>query len=381
MKGRNCPQCGKRGLFWSFKKTVSAPQLGAVAVAGPMETQGVRTAGKPTDADKQAFEDQIDDLVEQAKVYLPRLHTIKVYWPSFETEYGAHALRNAALRCTDAVASFSGDLSDYFKNCAKVMTIVNRNNDDKGYGRSAMDGQVILDMPLESDKPFLTQAAGWRELEEKPAPAPTPVPAAAATPAATPADATPTPTPPAASSAPAAAAAAAPTATFAVGDAVRAKWGGGSFYDGVVGKDNGNGTYLINFDDNSTQDNTPAADIEIITRKADMVTFQNGDRATYEGNAGHVTGYNDEGLVMFQRDSEDSADARKAHRVKLVQPVAEYIAQYCKFQDAQAVRAKWKDNTFYDGKVGKNNGNGTYLVNFDDGTHQAATPAHSIEAK
>lgn len=27
-----------------------------------------------------------------------------------------------------------------------------------------------------------------------------------------------------------------------------------------------------------------------------MVTFQNGDRATYEGNAGHVTGYNDEGL-------------------------------------------------------------------------------------
>lgn len=128
------------------------------------------------------------------------------------------------------------------------MTIVNRNNDDKGYGRSAMDGQVILDMPLESDKPFLTQAAGWRELEEKPAPAPTPVPAAAATPAATPADAASASTPPAASSTPAAAAAAAPTATFAVGDAVRAKWGGGSFYDGVVGKDNGNGTYLINFD-------------------------------------------------------------------------------------------------------------------------------------
>ncbi|KAH8074568.1 tudor domain-containing protein [Aureococcus anophagefferens] len=186
---------------------------------------------------------------------------------------------------------------------------------------------------------------------------------------------------------------------FPVGGAIEARYRGkGKFYPGKIAKDNGDGTYDVDYDDGEKESNGGAVEAryrgkgkyypgKIAKDNADGtydVDYDDGEKekgvaARYRGKGKYYPGKiaRDNGDGTYDIDYDDG-EQEKGVTEELIRGVeskpekASAGGSGGAFPKGAAVEARYRGKSkFYPGKIARDNGDGTYDIDYDDGEKES----------
>ena len=178
----------------------------------------------------------------------------------------------------------------------------------------------------------------------------------------------------------------------APGDRVEAQFGGrGKSYPATVKKDNGDGTYALEYDDGDKEDAAKAEHIKAMgggsAPASGGSSFAPGDRVEAQfGGRGKsypatVKKDNADGTFALEYDDGDKEDAAKAEHIKAMGGGEHLRAAAGSFAPGDRVEAQFGGRgKSYPATVKKDNGDGTFALEYDDGDKEDAAKAEHIKA-
>ncbi|KAH8047674.1 tudor domain-containing protein [Aureococcus anophagefferens] len=142
---------------------------------------------------------------------------------------------------------------------------------------------------------------------------------------------------------------------FAEGAKVEARYRGkGKFYPGKIAKDNGDGTYNIDYDDGENEKRVAEALIRGVESKPE----KSGSGGAFPEGAAVEARYRGKGKYYPGKIAKDNGDGT-------------YDIDYDdgeKESKGAAIEARYRGKSkYYPGKIAKDNGDGTYDIDYDDG--------------
>ncbi|KAH8060043.1 tudor domain-containing protein [Aureococcus anophagefferens] len=182
---------------------------------------------------------------------------------------------------------------------------------------------------------------------------------------------------------------------FAVGAAVQARYRGKSkLYPGKVAKDNGDGTYDIDYDDGEKESNVAEALIKA-SAAAPAATGTGGAfavgakvEARYRGKSKYYAGViaKDNGDGTYDIDYDDGEKESKVAEALIKASAAAAAAAPAAgkggaFAVGAKVEARYRGKSkYYAGVIAKDNGDGTYDIDYDDGEKESKVAEALIKA-
>ena len=180
---------------------------------------------------------------------------------------------------------------------------------------------------------------------------------------------------------------------FAVGAAVQARYRGKSkLYPGKVAKDNGDGTYDIDYDDGEKESNVAEALIKA-SAAAPAATGTGGAfavgakvEARYRGKSKYYAGViaTDNGDGTYNIDYDDGEKETKVAEALIKASAAAPAPAAGKggaFAVGAKVEAKYRGKSkYYAGVIATDNGDGTYNIDYDDGEKETKVAEALIKA-
>ncbi|KAK7247647.1 hypothetical protein SO694_00125033 [Aureococcus anophagefferens] len=171
---------------------------------------------------------------------------------------------------------------------------------------------------------------------------------------------------------------------FPKGAAVEARYRGKSkFYPGKIARDNGDGTYDIDYDDGEKESKVAEALIRGVESKPEKSggsggAFAEGAKveARYRGKGKFYPGKiaKDNGDGTYNIDYDDGENEKRVAEalIRGVESKPEKSGSGGAFPEGAAVEARYRGKgKYYPGKIAKDNGDGTYDIDYDDGEKES----------